>query len=149
MAMGPSIRWLRHWGPALLWAVVIGAFSTAAFSAEHTSRFLLPALRWLFPDASPETLALMHLGIRKASHFVEYFILGLLLFRAIRGDRMGWTLRWALLAVALAAGYALVDEVHQLFVVGRGGSAWDVLLDAAGAAVAQAGLWWQIRRNSP
>lgn len=147
MAMGPSSRWVKHWGPALVWAVVIGAFSTSAFSVEHTSRFLLPALRWLFPAAAPETLALMHFGIRKASHFIEYFILSLLLFRAIRGERTGWQLRWALVAVALAASYAMVDEGHQLFVVGRGGSAWDALLDAAGAAAAQAGVWWRSGRK--
>ena len=38
-----------------------------------------------------------------------------------------------LLAMALCVGYALTDEGHQLFVVGRTASIYDVALDSTGA----------------
>lgn len=131
----------------MAWAAVVWTFSTSAFSEDHTSRFLLPALQWLFPHAAPETLEVMHTGVRKVGHFVEYFILSLLLFRAIRGERAGWNPRWALAALAFAAAYALVDEGHQIFAAGRGASLWDVLLDATGAAMAQFVVWWRLGRS--
>jgi len=142
------MRWLWHWGPVLIWAVVAWAFSTSAFSDQQTLRFLMPLLHWMFPHATPPTLLLMHKAIRKAALVGENFVLCLLLFRALRGDRSGWQLRWALAAVAIAAGYALVDEGHQMFALGRGASLRDALLDTSGAAMAQAAVWWHMGRGS-
>ncbi len=79
--------------------------------------------------------------IRKCGHFGEYFIFGLLLFRAVRAPSEGWQLRWAFLAILIAALYASSDEIHQIFVPSRGASVWDALLDTAGASVAQFALW--------
>lgn len=57
-------------------------------------------------------------------------------------------LRAALLAWGLSVMYAVSDEWHQTFVPTRVGTPWDVLIDAAGAALglALAGLWWRWRR---
>lgn len=44
--------------------------------------------------------------------------------------------RAGLWAFALAAGYGVVDEVHQSFVPGRSASVFDVAADATGAALA-------------
>ncbi len=141
---------LKPWLPAVFWAIVIFIFSTDTFSGSHTARFILPALRWLVPHASMKTLNHLHFLIRKGAHFTEYFIFSLLVLRGIRGERGGWKLRWALAAVALAACYAALDEVHQAFVPSRGPSAWDSLLDtsAAGAAQVMAWIWarWQAWR---
>ncbi len=57
------------------------------------------------------------LVLRKAAHLAEYAILGALLARATRSP---------LVAVALAALYAVSDEVHQTFVEGRVGAPLDV-----------------------
>src|SRR5215831_15399859 len=137
-------RWarLKDWAPAIVWAGVISSLSTDTFSAEHTSIFLIPLLRWLFPRASDSTIFLMHALIRKSAHFVEYFIFSLFLMHGLRGEERGWKLRWALWAVAIAAGYAGLDEFHQSFVASRTASPWDALLDTTGAAVAQLMLWF-------
>jgi VanZ family protein len=142
------MRWLRHWGPALAWAVLAWIFSTSVFSDQHTSRFLIPIFKWLFPHAAGSTLLLMHKAVRKAAHIGEYFVLSVLLFRSIRGERSGWQLRWALFAFALAACYAVVDEGHQIFVPGRRASVRDALLDTSGAIMAQAVVWWHVARGS-
>ncbi len=132
---------LRHWAPAIVWAAVIWLFSTHVFTAEATAGILLPLLRKLFPQTSLETLLFLHFLIRKSAHFVEYFIFGLLVLRAIRGERRGWALRWGLAALAIAAAYAALDEFHQSFVPGRMASPWDSLLDTTGALAAQFLAW--------
>ncbi len=42
-----------RWGPPIVWLAVISVFSTDAFSANETGRFLTPVLRWLLPGVSP------------------------------------------------------------------------------------------------
>ncbi len=77
-----SIKFLRYWLPLLVWLGVIFFGSTDLMSAEHTSRFIVPFLRWLKSDISIETLASIHFVIRKCAHLSEYAILALLLLRA-------------------------------------------------------------------
>ena len=136
---------LLSWLPVAVWALFIYGSSTSTFASPQTSRVLIPVLHWLLPDAAPQTLDLIHEISRKSAHFVNYFVLGLLLFRALRGSNRGWGLRWALLAVLLAFSYAASDEYHQSFEAGRGPSAMDALLDTAGAATAQAAIWALLR----
>ncbi len=128
---------LKNWLPPIAWACVISLLSTDTFSSEHTSRFFIPILRWMFPHASSGTLELLHAVIRKTAHLTEYFILGGLLHRALRGNDRGWKLKWAIWAIVIAAGYASLDEFHQSFVPSRTASPWDALLDTVGASAAQ------------
>jgi hypothetical protein len=65
-------RFLKNWLPVLLWLGVIFLGSTDLMSAEHTSRFIVPFLRWLKPDISPESLASIHFIVRKGAHLSEY-----------------------------------------------------------------------------
>ncbi len=133
-----STSWLALWWPALAWAVVISLFSTGAFTSENTGRIIIPVLHWLFPSSSLQALEFMHHIIRKCAHFTEYFILSLLILRAIRAGRHGTRLAWAVLAIVLVAGYASLDEFHQRFVPGRTPAVTDVLIDTTGGAAAQA-----------
>ena len=144
---GPaSMRWLRHRWPVFLWAAAIWIFSTSWFSAARTAPIFQPLLHWLLPWASADTLHVIHGLIRKCAHIVEYFIFGLLILRAIRGERQEWHLRWAIAAVAIAAAYAATDELHQAFVPTRGPSMYDVLLDTVGATLGQLWVAWRSRR---
>jgi VanZ family protein len=150
--MTSGLEWLRRWWPAVVWAIAISLFSTGAFTSEHTSRFIIPVLRWMFPSASMQTLLLMHHYIRKCAHFTEYFILSLLLLRGIRGENRGTRLAWALMAIALVACYAALDEFHQSFVPGRTAAVGDVMIDTSGGIAAQAiaalvTLWGHIREE--
>ena len=138
---------LRYWWPAVVWAGAIFLFSTGYFGGEHTSQFIIPFLRWLLPGASPETLEQIHFLIRKASHIGEYFLFSLLVLRGVRGEASGWKWSWGLTALLITAGYAALDELHQSLVPGRGGAAQDVLLDSAGAAVAQAAARLRLGRS--
>ncbi len=118
--------------------LVIYLMSTGLFSAEKTSRIVEPILYLVFPGISQDSVTLVHGLIRKMAHITEYFILGLLLFKAFRGtSQQEWRLKWAVWAVAVAAFYALTDEFHQSFVATRTASVTDVSIDAVGAAMAQ------------
>jgi VanZ family protein len=133
----------------VVWAGVIFTFSTDAFSSEHTQSVVLGILHTLLPHARQHTLSLAHDFIRKCAHLGEYFIFGVLLFRAMREPRQRWQWRWAFLAILIAALYASSDEIHQIFVPSRGASVWDALLDTCGACVAQLAVWMVNRREQP
>ena len=90
-----------------------------------------------------QTLSLL---IRKAAHFTEYMILGILLFinvsdlQKIQEKKQSaltaltaWTAAWT-----VGTAYAVTDEIHQNFVPGRACAATDVLIDSAGVAAGAA-----------
>lgn len=74
--------------------------------------------------------------IRKLAHFCEYAVMGVLVFTAwypwigLKKKRkvptvVKITIPWVFVSAAM-------DEIHQLFVPGRCGNFWDVLLDTCG-----------------
>lgn len=124
--------------PVILWATLIFAASTDVLSSDQTGRVLAAVVHAVVGHPLPPSqFDALHYGVRKSSHVLEYAVFGLLLFRAIRGEREGWNWRWALTAIAIAALYAATDEWHQSFVPSRTASAWDVLIDTTGATLAQ------------
>jgi VanZ family protein len=144
-------QFVRSWWPALAWAFLIFSLSTDWFSSDHTGSMLYPLFHRLMPSLTLAQFEPIHYFIRKAAHFTEYFIFCMLLFRGVRAGRPGWRWTWALAALAIAAGYAALDEVHQAFVTSRTASPWDSLLDSVGAFAATIALylWFQFRRNPP
>ena len=144
---------LRYWGPVLAWIAVITTLSGDPFSANNTHRFIDPVLRYLFPDIGAEGFRTAHFFIRKAAHFVEFFVLGLLVFVAWRRGRAPqWRLRWALQTMALVTVCALADEARQAFVPTRGPSLFDSAIDSLGGLASQLVLfaWYGvIRRQLP
>ncbi len=69
--------------------------------------------------------------IRKLAHFGEYACMGILMFNVVspwikQGKKLYIIITvWVFLSAA-------ADEIHQLFVPGRYGNFWDVLLDTCG-----------------
>ena len=125
---------LKFWLPVLAWMIFIFIGSTDLLSAEHTSRFIGPFLRWFVPGVSDATVASVQLVVRKCGHLIEYAILAGFLYRALR-QRWGKVMPVAITAFVIAAVYAALDEFHQSFVASRTASGWDVLIDCAGAFV--------------
>ncbi|MBI3956482.1 MAG: VanZ family protein [Candidatus Kerfeldbacteria bacterium] len=74
---------------------------------------------------------------RKAAHALEYAVLAALLVRAFRRVTVASILVSGILAIV----YAMSDEIHQLFVDGRSGTALDVFLDAIGAMCGLLVVW--------
>jgi len=139
---------LIRYGPVVVWAALIFIGSSDLLSGAHTGSFLLGPLRWLFPSASPETLAFLHLLIRKAGHLTEYAILAILAARALRtSSRVLLRARWFWWALLFVFVYALSDEFHQSFVPSRGASFHDSLIDTVGGFIGLVLLWLWHRRK--
>jgi VanZ family protein len=118
----PSRR-LSLWGPVVLWAAVIFAFSSV-------------------PNLATD-LGVWDTILRKCAHASEYAVLALLLYRALGRE---------LPAFVIGFAYAVTDELHQALVRGRHASPFDVSMDAAGLAlglllVHAARLWASLRRS--
>ena len=128
---------LKYWLPPFIWLGVIFVGSTEVMSAEQTSRFLVPFLRWLDPQISFATIAAIHFALRKLGHLTEYAIFAALLWRALRcGTCLQAKMSILFLLVWLAAAiFAVTDEFHQSFVPSRTASPIDIMIDICGAMI--------------
>lgn len=80
---------------------------------------------------------------RKAAHIFVYFVLGILMFNAVRYHVSLRRAVWMSIVFVLA--YAVFDEVHQLFVPGRSGEIRDVLIDTMAGGVGIVLYAWTAR----
>ena len=97
------MKWFSFWAPVVLYMAAI---------------FYVSSL----PEPPP-ILA----GSDKSLHLSAYFGLTLVVVRAVAGglaQRIG--IRTAVVALLIAIGYGVTDEVHQMFVAGRSADVYDL-----------------------
>ena len=106
--------------------------------------YRLPAILWavlIFIASSIPSRALPRLGLfswDKLLHIGEFGIFGLLLARAFDSSLSVKKLSTLVtLTVSTGVIWALLDEVHQMFVLGRNANVYDFLADALGVIIAQ------------
>lgn len=126
-------KWL-WWLAVGLWIGVVFGFSGDGFSADSTSRFIEPLVRWLFPELGAAQRTWIHAAVRKAAHAIEYAMLAALAYRALRESSS--PLRATIFALTLVVAVAVADETRQRFEPSRTGSAVDVSIDVAGGVAA-------------
>jgi VanZ family protein len=127
-------RFVKYWMPVMIWMALIFIGSTDVLSAEHTSRFLVPLLRWLDPQISWAALNSIQTIVRKLGHVTEYAILATLLWRALLNPKWKPSMLFAVSLVG-SATFAATDEFHQSFVPSRTSSVHDVMIDSCGAMI--------------
>jgi hypothetical protein len=132
---------LKEWIAAGLWLALIAGESTNRLSAANTTRILYPLFHF-FTGVDPFRFVIWDYYIRKMGHFVGYFGLSILLFRAWRAtlpfaSSSSWSMQWARIAFFMTALVASLDEWHQSYLASRTGSLRDVLLDSSAALTAQ------------
>ena len=140
----------KMWLAAGLWLGVIAVESTTYLSADYTGRFLFPIFHYLF-GMDIWHFAVWHHYIRKTGHFVGYFTLSVLLFRAWKATLVlprDWALRWAAIAFFMSAFVASMDEWHQTFLPSRTGVFSDVMLDSTAALTAQVVIFFWLRTRA-
>jgi VanZ family protein len=139
---------LKTWIAAILWLGIILTESTDYGSAEYTGRFLYPFLHFLL-GVTQAHFPVWQSIIRKTGHFIGYFTLSLLLFRAWRATFPSpgacWAMQWARISFFMTALVACLDEWHQTYLPSRTGTLHDVLLDSVAALVAQIVLFAILR----
>jgi VanZ family protein len=137
------------WILIALWCWLIFFMSNQnAGESSNLSLYLADLLnRWLKNIFGPHVLTLSEHVVRKCAHFIEYLVLGWLLFMGFL-DRSSPG-RTVLLVIIAGFLFAVSDEVHQLFVPGRTMRQFDVLVDMAGIALAVIMMHHRIKRQLP
>ncbi|MGV8984247.1 VanZ family protein [Clostridium sp.] len=127
-----NIDWLLVLG----WMILIFMFSSQPGDvSSENNKFVIQVFKLLGLDLNSILGTLSDFIVRKAAHFTEYFILYILLYRAINTKKT-WNIKvfiWSLVIVFL---YACSDEFHQAFVPGRGPAFRDVMVDTCGGLTA-------------
>ena len=143
-AQTAQILWstLWTWGPSL-------AMMAALFAASAQPKYDPPdgdTARMYFSGWTPIFPGLWDTFVKKGAHVLVYGILALLNLRALTlsGMRLRQT---AYFAIALTAGYALLDELHQAFVPGRHASVLDIGFDCIGALLFMYAATYVARRR--
>ncbi len=119
-------QWISHWWPAILMMTLI--FIASAMPARD-----LPGFGY------------WDLVVKKGGHMTGYALLALALLHGL-APGTPVSRRHAILAVVLAALYAVTDEFHQRFTPGRGPSVADVVIDTLGA-IGGLLVWAWLRRS--
>lgn len=132
----------------VLWMVLIFYFSAqVAQDSQGLSNWVLDFLQGLFPFSIFQDSFVSLDGVywewasflvRKAAHFSEYAILGMLSVLCAREYKLS---RPFVVGFIWSACYACSDEFHQLFVAGRSAQIRDVLIDSSGALFGIFCLW--------
>ncbi len=120
--MNETGKRLMLWLPPVLWAAAI--FTVSSFPSSR------------LPGRIPSELG--HLG--------EYFVLGALIYLALRIDLPPG--RALAAAVVLASVFGMTDEFHQAFVPTRTPDPADWATDTLGAFLGASVAWWVAARFS-
>ncbi|MBM7702381.1 VanZ family protein [Metabacillus iocasae] len=78
--------------------------------------------------------------LRKLAHITFFGLLALLFLANVKQNRLRYVK-----AFVYTALFALSDELHQAFVIGRDGRMWDVLLDSVSGLVFLVGYFMMTR----
>lgn len=106
-------RRIKHWLPTLAWAMLI--FSFSAQPTLTTSR-----IYW------------QDFVIKKAAHLFVYAVLSVLIYRSLKLTTHYSKLYLLIFTITITILYAISDEFHQTFTLGRGPTLRDVFIDLAG-----------------
>jgi VanZ family protein len=130
------------WTAVFLWMIVI--FYLSSQTAQVSNRFsrsmtsIIVKIIALFSKISIETSTMqnwfdmMNNTVREYAHGTIFFILVLLVCNAfLKSGLRGWKLYT--FALVFCAIFACLDELHQIFVQGRGAEFKDFLMDCTGA----------------
>lgn len=110
----------------ILWMIFIFVMSSFdASSSSNQSNFIVDIITSIINIKDTWLLSFI---IRKLAHFIEYFILGLLVINLItKYDKK------IIMAILLCIIYATSDEIHQIFVPGRSCQITDIMIDSLGS----------------
>jgi VanZ family protein len=108
---------LKYWAPVVLWMGVIFIFSS-------------------YPTVKTSEVLWKEFFIKKSAHIIEFGILALLIFRALRNTYNLSQKNTNLISILLASLYGVTDEYHQSYTSGREPTVRDALFDFVGSFLA-------------
>lgn len=123
----------------ILWLIIIFNFSNqnGVISGGNSNGIIYSTLDIIYnifnisKDNIYEVLSIIHNPIRECAHVFEYFVLAFLTFKTlesfnIKENKYIITILFCFLSASL-------DEIHQLFIVGRAFEYYDILMDTLGS----------------
>ena len=122
---------------------------------SHFLRFQMPAILWasliFFVSSIPGT-KLPDIALKlndKVIHASIFFLLGILVYRALEPKVKVPGFDWRRLVIAISAVilYGISDEFHQSFVPGRKVDYSDVIADSLGGVLSALLIWLYYRRK--
>ena len=117
----------------VLWLCLIWGHSLqSAVESERESGMFLDFLVQYIPFLTNNDIGMFI--VRKAAHFTEFFILGILLCLDFGTYLYGFIKRFSVPSL-VGLFIAFIDETIQLFVVGRSGEIRDMWIDFAGVSL--------------
>jgi VanZ family protein len=124
------------WLAVFFWIILIFSLShQPANQTNELSIYVTKTILEIIEEFTPSkefNLINYNLTIRKFAHFFIYLILGTLSMYALNKSRI-IGLKASILSLLFIIIFAISDELHQLFIPGRGSGLWDVLIDIYGA----------------
>jgi len=136
--LNSNIKLYIRWVLVFLWMAVIFYFSSQEGVISHQKSFSVAALceriveffagKDIITDANRKSFEFC---VRKLAHVTEYFVLCMLFYRAFLAGGNGHK-KSAAKSFIFSFLYAVTDEIHQIFVAGRGPSPVDVGVDTIG-----------------
>lgn len=125
--MNKNIKWLL----VIIWIIVIFIFSNQPGNvSDEKSKFVVGLFNAIGVNLNNVFGNMANFAVRKASHFIEYLILYILIFNAVYKKHE--IKRALLISLILVFVYACMDEVHQLFIPGRSSRIRDIIIDTTG-----------------
>ena len=106
-------RRIKHWLPTLAWAILIFSFSSQ-------------------PTLTANQVYWQDFVIKKSAHLFVYALLAILIYRSLKLTSRFSKLYLFLFTLILVVLYAVSDEFHQTFSLGRTPTLRDVFIDIAG-----------------
>ncbi len=120
---------LNFWAPPIIWGALI-------FSVSSTS----------VPQVS--TSYTVDFTVHKLAHIIEYAILGILIYRALKEEKISRK-EAVIYAIIIAAFYGFTDEFHQSFTPHRTTRLRDVIIDTIGATSGILIVWKLLPKTHP
>ncbi len=126
------------WLLVILWIIMIFYLSHQPVEksnslSKNITKVIIETIEKIAPDKEFNLSRINHI-VRKNAHFFAYLLLGVLLLQGLKIIGIEGK-KAVLLGIILSIIFAVSDEVHQLYVPGRGGQIKDVIIDSAGAIV--------------
>lgn len=114
------------------WMIVIFILSNqpSDISSKNSIGAINDVLSVFGVSANKDLMDVLNEVGRSFMHGFVFFVLGILSYRSFLISKFK---KPFLLAINLSFGYALLDEIHQLFVPGRAFQGSDLLIDFIGA----------------
>jgi len=133
-----KFKFYLNWTLVFFWMAVIFYFSSQEGIISHQKSFSVAALceriveffagKDIITDANRKSFEFY---VRKLAHVTEYFVLCMLFYRAFLAGGSSYR-KSAATSFIFSFLYAVTDEIHQIFVAGRGPSPVDVGVDTIG-----------------